>query len=169
MNPVVFWTLAAVAVVSGLFVVGKRSALAGALALAVNLVALAGLFAGLSATFLFIIQILVYAGAVVVLIIFVIMLLNLRDEDMREESVQKGKLAASVLICLLLAAVLVRIVTSGGAGPLTGEPAAVGADFGSVEGMADQLFTRYLIPFEVVSLILLAGIVGAVVIAKRGE
>jgi NADH-quinone oxidoreductase subunit J len=171
MNPILFWTLAALAVAAGLLVVTKRNPLGGALALAVHLVALAGLFASLSAPFLFVIQILVYAGAVVVLIIFVIMLLNLREEDLREQVLSKGKLALSVLLCLMATALLLRVV-AGAAGTQAGWPTALPGlppDFGGVESLADQLFNRYLLPFEVVSLILLVGIVGAVVVAKRGE
>lgn len=172
MNPIPFWILAALAVVSGVFVIAKRNPLGSALSLAVHLVALAGIFAALSATFLFIIQILVYAGAVVVLIIFVIMLLNLRDSDLREQALHKGKFALSSLVCLMATAVILRLVASspaGGEGAPPASPAAIRADFGSVESLADQIFTRYLLPFEVVSLILLVGIVGAVVVAKKGE
>lgn len=178
MNPILFWTLAAVAVVAGGFVILKRSPLAGALALAVHLVALAGLFAGLSAAFLFIIQILVYAGAVVVLIIFVIMLLNLREDDPRRRAPDRGRFALSALLCLMVAALLIRVVSAGRSGSggawetaqgWPAVPAPVGSDFGGVESLGDQIFTRYLLPFEVVSLVLLVGIVGAVVIAKKGE
>jgi NADH-quinone oxidoreductase subunit J len=165
MNPILFWSLAAISVVAALFVIAKRNPLGSALALAVHLVALAGLFAALCAPFLFIIQILVYAGAVVVLIIFVIMLLNLREEDLRGQAIQRGKFAAAVLLCLMVTGLLLFAVT----GPAGRPPAAVPPDFGSVESIADQLFTRYLLPFEVVSVILLAGIVGAVVLAKKGE
>jgi NADH-quinone oxidoreductase subunit J len=168
MNPPVFWILAAISVVSAVIVILKRNPLASALALAVNLVALAGLFAGLSAAFLFAIQILVYAGAVVVLIIFVIMLLNLGREELREQSIQKSKFAASALLCLLAAALLMRAV-AGPSSEAGGAGSEITSDFGHVEAMADVLFTRYLLPFEVVSLILLVGIVGAVVVAKRGE
>ncbi len=165
MNPMLFWPLAAVAVVSALFVIAKRNPLGSALALAVHLVALAGLFASLSASFLFIIQILVYAGAVVVLIVFVIMLLDLREADLRGQALQRGKFAASAIACVAATALLLRGVAAAPGTP----PAAIAADFGSVESMAGELFTRYLLPFEVVSVILLVGIIGAVVIAKRGE
>ena len=93
MNPLLFWSCAVVAVIAAGFVISRRSARASALALAVSVVALAALFAGLSAPFLFIIQILVYAGAVVVFIIFVIMLLNLGEEETRGRLVSRGKLS----------------------------------------------------------------------------
>ncbi|MBK8229898.1 MAG: NADH-quinone oxidoreductase subunit J [Candidatus Eisenbacteria bacterium] len=165
MNPILFWLFAAIAVVSSLFVVTKRSPMANALALALVMTALAGLFAGLSAPFLFIIQILVYTGAVVVLIIFVIMLLNLRPEELKLQALQKGKFFASAVVALALTGLVLRLVSAEGSTP----PAAVPASFGTVEAIADELFTTYLLPFEVVSFILLVGIIGAVVVAKRGE
>lgn len=165
MNPVLFWFLAAVMVVSGLFVVAKRSPLASALALAVNLVALAGIFAGLAAPFLFIVQILVYAGAVIVLIVFVIMLLNLRHEELKAQSLQRGKFTASAVLCLLAAGLVLRFTATG-----SGTAAAsVPDDFGTIEHFAYELFGRYVLPLEIVAVILLVGILGAVVLAKRGE
>lgn len=166
MNPIVFWSLALTSLVSGAFVVGKRSPMASALALAICLTALAGLFAALSAPFLFIIQILVYTGAVVVLIVFVIMLLDLREADLRAQSIQRGKLLFSALVCLLAGGLMLLRIAGARAAP---PRAAVPAEFGTVENLADIVFTRYVLPFEIVSLILLVGILGAVVIAKRGE
>lgn len=165
MNPVVFWSFAVTSVISAAFVVGKRSPMASALALAICMTALAGLFAGLSAPFLFIVQILVYAGAVVVLIVFVIMLLNLRADELKQQAIQRGKFLASVILCLALTALSLRLLSGRASAPLP--PATPG--FGGLVPMADLLFTRYLLPFEVVSLVLLVGILGAVVVAKRGE
>ena len=165
MNPILFWILAALALVASLFVVAKRSPMASALALAIVMTALAGLFAGLSAPFLFIVQILVYAGAVVVLIVFVIMLLNLKPDELGSQSIQRGKFIASALVGLAAMGLVLKLVSE--EEPMS--PVAVGLDFGSVSAIADDLFTRYLLPFEVVSLILLVGILGAVVVAKRGE
>ena len=165
MNPVLFWMLAAMAVVSAGFVIAKRSPLGSALALAVNMVALAGLFAGLSAAFLFVIQILVYAGAVVVLIVFVIMLLNLGQEETRGRLVPRAKLIGSAAVCLLAAALLVRAVMAGELPP----PAELPPGFGTIEAISGALFTRFLFPFEVVGIILLVGLIGAGVLARKGE
>lgn len=165
MNPILFWILSAIALVSSLFVVSKRSPMASALALAIVMTALAGLFAGLSAPFLFIVQILVYAGAVVVLIVFVIMLLNLKPDELGAQGIQRGKFLASAIVGLAATGLVLKLVS----GEEPSMPARLGADFGSVGAIADDLFTRYLLPFEVVSLILLVGILGAVVVAKRGE
>lgn len=165
MNPLIFWFLSAIAVVASLFVVGKRSPMASALALAIVMTALAGLFAGLAAPFLFIVQILVYAGAVVVLIVFVIMLLNLKPDELAAQAVQRGKFIASAIVGLAATGLVLKMVSEE---PRSAWP-RVSPAFGTVEAFADDLFTRYLLPFEVVSLILLVGILGAVVVAKRGE
>jgi NADH-quinone oxidoreductase subunit J len=166
MNPILFWSCAVVAVIAAGLVISRRSPLASALALAVNMVALAALFAGLSAPFLFIIQLLVYAGAVVVFIVFVIMLLNLGEEETLGRLVSRGKLLASGLACCLGLALLLRAVAAG----TPREPAgALPAGFGGIESVGQEVFTRWLLPFEVTGLILLVGIVGAVVLAKRGE
>jgi NADH-quinone oxidoreductase subunit J len=165
-NPILFWTCAVVAVTAALLVISRRSPLASALALAVNMVAVAALFAGLSAPFLFIIQLLVYAGAVVVFIVFVIMLLNLGEEETRGRLVSRGKLLASVLACCLGLALLLRAVASG----TPREPgSALPAGFGGMQSIGEEIFTRWILPFEVTGVILLVGIVGAVVLAKRGE
>lgn len=167
MNPILFWIFAATAAVSSLFVVGKRSPMASALALAVTVICLAGLFAGLLAPFMFIVQLLVYAGAVIVLIVFVIMLLNLTESDLRAQAIERWKLwiggVAAAVVCGLLA-----VLAAPGLAALP-RPGRVSAGFGSVSALSGELFTRYLLPFEVVSLILLVGIIGAVVVAKRGE
>jgi NADH-quinone oxidoreductase subunit J len=165
-NPILFWTCAVVAVVAALLVISRRSPLASALCLAVNMVAVAALFAGLSAPFLFIIQLLVYAGAVVVFIVFVIMLLNLGEEETRGRLVARGKLLASALACCLGLALLLHAVAAG----TPAEPDnALPAGFGGIESLGQEIFTRWILPFEVTGVILLAGIVGAVVLAKRGE
>ena len=165
MTPILFWLFAALAVVSAGFVVAKRSPLGSALALAINMVALAGLFAGLSAAFLFVIQLLVYAGAVVVLIVFVIMLLNLGEEEARGALVPRAKLLIASLVCVLATALVVRAVM---ASPLPA-PVEPPPGFGGIEAIAGEIFTRYLLPFEIMGVLLLVGLIGAVVLARKGE
>jgi NADH-quinone oxidoreductase subunit J len=93
------------------------------------------------------------------------MLLNLGEEETRGRLVPRAKLLASAVVCLLAAALLVRAVM---AAPL---PAAVEPPpgFGSIEAISGELFTRFLLPFEIVGVILLVGLVGAVVLARKGE
>jgi NADH-quinone oxidoreductase subunit J len=133
---------------------------------AMNLVAafffLAGLYVLLTAHLIAFMQILVYAGAVMVLFLFVIMLLSRGDEHLVKEKYRAmqviGGLGAVGLCGVLSWAIL---------DASAGAPAALSADFGTVKAVGQVLYTRFLLPFEATSLLLLAAIVGAVVVAKE--
>ncbi len=133
---------------------------------AMNLVAafffLAGIYVLLVAHLIAFMQILVYAGAVMVLFLFVIMLISLGDEHLVKER-YRGMQILGAAGALGLAAVLAWAIldVAGGA------RAELGADFGTVKAVGRLLFTQYLLPFEATSLLLLAAIVGAVVVAKE--
>jgi len=163
MENVVFWILSAAAISAGIFTVTRKNPISAALSLVVCLVAVAGLFATLSAHFLFVIQLLVYAGAVMVLVIYVIMILNLRERDVQTLGVSRPRAFLSIIASVPALVILVGVLTARGGF----RPPAVAGDFGSVESIAAILFTRYLFPFEVVSVLLLAAMVGAVVLALR--
>jgi NADH-quinone oxidoreductase subunit J len=133
---------------------------------AMNLVAalffLAGIYVLLVAHLVAFMQILVYAGAVMVLFLFVIMLLSRGDEHQVRERYRAmqvlGALGAVGLACILAWAIFDAAASA---------PAAVGPDFGTVKAVGQVLYTRFLLPFEATSLLLLAAIVGAVVVAKE--
>lgn len=181
----VFYLLAGFAVVSALLCITQRNPIASALWLVATMFALAGIYVLLNAQFIAAIQVLVYAGAVMVLFLFVIMLLNLgRDEtggDLRGVPVRfAAALIAGALLAelLLLAKVtpggmaLLQGVTAGAASPLQAFPAGEAGRVapalqGVVGAIAEPLFRSYLIPFEITSILLLAAAVGAVVLAKR--
>lgn len=163
MQAFLFWFLSAVAVVSGVFTVTRKNPLTAALNLVVCLVAIAGLFATLSAHFLFVIQLLVYAGAVMVLVVYVIMILNLKEREMSALRLSRPRAVLAVFASIPVALVLTRVFTSMSGG----SPGATAGDTGSLEAMAGVIFTRYLFPFEVLSVLLLAAMVGAVVLAMR--
>lgn len=164
MDAILFWILAGVSVVAGLVTVTRRNPLASALGLAVALVSMAGLFAMLHAHLLFILQILVYAGAIIVLIIFVIMLLNLGERDLKNLGIQPVKFGLSAAVCSI-GAVLVLMALRG----LPRFRDNVPDDFGTAAHVGRALFGPHLIAFEIVGLILLNGIIGAVILAKKGE
>jgi len=169
MTTIIFWVFAAFAVGSALLCVTRRSPMASALWLVLTLFALAALFVILDAQFIAVLQVLVYAGAIMVLFLFVIMLLNLGRAG---PSDRKGALAWLVAAALG-AGLLVPLAGLARAGPpaaiqlAEGTMAALQQQQGMVGAVARPLFETYLVTFEITSLLLLAAIVGAVVLAKR--
>jgi NADH-quinone oxidoreductase subunit J len=164
----VFWFFAAAALGSASLCITRRSPVASALWLVNTLFALAAIFVLLDAHFIAALQVLVYAGAIMVLFLFVIMLLNLRGQstDMLGWAGRLVMLAVGLLMAVELW-VLTRVVPdeelrlpSQAMIELTEEQGAVGV-------IAEPLFRDFLIPFELTSVLLLAAIVGAVVLAKR--
>ena len=183
MTEVVFYIFAAMAVISATLCILQRSPMASALWLISTMFALAAIYVLLNAEFIAAIQVLVYAGAIMVLFLFVIMLLNLghADSDLRGPSA----VAATLVIVGLLAVELLALVhysprrladelsqwptftdpaTAFVAGQVTQQE---GVERGVVGAVAAPMFQIYLIPFEITSILLLAAIVGAVVLAKR--
>lgn len=161
---VIFCILGALAIGSGVGVIATRNPIGAAMSLVLHFIALAGLYLSLNAMFMAAIQVLVYAGAIMVLVMFVIMLLNLGNEDkLREKLISRQGLG--VAASLLLGAILIFVVTR----TTFGSPDSSGKMLGdgSVQSIGKALFTTYVYPFEMVSLILLAAAVGAVVLAKR--
>jgi len=147
----------------------QRNPIASVLYLIVSLVAQAVLYVQLGALFLGSILIIVYAGAILVLFLFIIMLLNLRgNEDLGEKSPLVSQ-ATKFIVSILFVLELVFVVRSGYVAEsiATGVADTGSTGFGSVEDVALLLFTRYLYPFELTSILLLAAIVGAVVMARR--
>lgn len=164
MEEILFWILAGLSAVAGLVAVTRRNPLSSALALAVSLIAVAGLFAMLEAHLLFILQILVYAGAIVVLIVFVIMMLNLGPEDLEPMRIQPVKFGLSAILSAAACAGTLLWIRD-----LPGLAEPVPAGFGTAAEVSKVLFGPMLLGFEVVGLILLVGILGAVVLAKRED
>jgi len=179
----VFWIFSAWAIASALVTITRRNAIASAMWLVSTMFALSGLFVLLQAQFIAAIQVLVYAGAVMVLFLFVIMLLNIghATTDMRGPAA----VAATVVIAGLLVIQLValaryspdRLAGEVAQAPQMRDPAAafIGgmaarqavAEQGVVGAVAAPLFQTYLVPFELTSILLLVAIIGAVVLAKR--
>jgi len=154
--------LAFIAVISALLVITRRNPIASALMLVVCFLATAGIFAMLGATFIAVIQILLYAGAIMVLFIFVIMLIHTEPGELKRRTITFGKIlggAAAVYLAIVLGLAIWRP-------PFVEFPTA-GAMFVSPITLGRQLLTQYVLPFEVLSVLLLIAIVGAVVLAKK--
>jgi NADH-quinone oxidoreductase subunit J len=163
-----FWIFGAVAVVGGLSCITRQNPVASALWLVVTLFALAAMYVLLDAQFIAALQVLVYAGAIMVLFLFVIMLLNLGHPG---PSDIKGPVGVGIA-ALLGGTLLLQLRVLGQAAPpdaitLPEGTMAALQQQGMVAAVAGPLFDAYLIPFEITSLLLLAAIVGAVVLAKR--
>lgn len=169
MTDLMFYIFAAMALASGFLVVANplnRNPVTSAMFLVLTIVSLAGLFVLLHAYFLAAIQILVYAGAVMVLFLFVIMLLDLKEEERLR--IKLGALISGLVAVAGLGFVLVQTVWSTkpgqGAQPLLeGETVALGRALFNFEGMSPG----YLLPFELVGLLLLVAMVGAMVLSKK--
>ena len=160
-----FYSLGAVSVGSALMMVTRRSPVMSALYLVLNFFALGGLYLSLHAQFIAFIQILVYAGAIMVLFVFVIMLLNLGDEKKLTEKFSWKKIVgAGLSFGVLMELIFVFAYSTASLPPSQFEKAT---QIGTVENIGMQLFTTFLFPFEVTSVLLLAAIVGAVVLAKK--
>ncbi|HEU0265400.1 MAG TPA: NADH-quinone oxidoreductase subunit J [Geobacterales bacterium] len=165
MDSIFFAIVAALAVISALMVVISRNPINSALSLVSCFILLAVLYVTLMAPLMAAVQIMVYAGAIMVLIIFVINLLNLRAE--KGKKVTHAVLASSIVAALLLVQAVIfvnRGILSGEQGKITTETINT---VGHVELIGQTLFTSYLLPFEIASVLLLVAIVGAVVLAKR--
>ena len=166
---IIFWAFAGLAVVSALSCITRRSPVASALWLVVTLFSLAALFVLLDAQFIAVLQVLVYAGAIMVLFLFVIMLLNLGrpgPTDLKGPvGLIVGVLLAGGLLVQLLG--LRHVAPPPGLALAPGVMARAAAEQGMVPAVARPLFGTYLVPFEITSILLLAAIVGAVVLAKR--
>ena len=164
MEPILFAGLALVAAVSGLLVIVQRHAVYSAMFLIITMGSLAGLYILLEAHFVWAVQVLVYAGAIMVLFLFVIMLLNLPREDVPWAKHDRRRILLAVGLGVVLLAELILVVGWRG-GPA--KAPAVPAGFGTTEMVGRLLFTRFLFPFEITSVILLVAIVGAMVLAKK--
>jgi NADH-quinone oxidoreductase subunit J len=159
-----FYLFGLIAVASALLFVTRKSPVAAALWLVNTMFALAALYVMLDAQFVGAIQVLVYAGAIMVVFLFVVMLLNLGTGDLPDFRSNRVRLGAGVVAVALLAELL---VLSRGSLPVIA-PQSVAAT-NVVAPVAELLFTEHLLAFEVTSVLLLIAVVGAVVLAKRGR
>ncbi len=164
-QPVLFYFFSLVAVVAGLLVVTARNPISSALSLVVCFFGLAADYVLLDAHFVAVIQVLVYAGAIMVLFIFVIMLLNLRHPGGPTLDLSRRALFGVAVAGLLGVGLIVGLEHVVG-GPMPQVP----ADFGTIAQVGAAIFqpdSRWLLPFEVVSVLLTVAVIGAVVLAKR--
>ena len=166
METALFYLFAAIALGSAVSVVAQKRVFYSALSLILCLCALAGIYMLLQAQFIAAVQIIVYAGAIMVLFLFVIMLLDpFSTAVLRDKKKYLGYLA--VLLGASAIACLYPVLRSYNLAMAPRTPGTAPGGFGSVRHVGEVLFTEYLLPFEVTSILILIGIIGAVILAKR--
>lgn len=163
LNYALFFILAAIAIASALGMLLSKNAVYSALFLILNFNVVAIFYVLLNAPFIALTQITVYAGAIMVLFLFVIMLLG-AEQTGRISSARWVKPAAYSLGIILITEILYIIFDQTGAIP---DAASIAADFGSPATVGKALFSRYLLPFEATSVLLIASMIGAIVLTKR--
>ncbi|HME92207.1 MAG TPA: NADH-quinone oxidoreductase subunit J [Myxococcaceae bacterium] len=159
-----FWVFAFSTVLGATFVVAARSAMYCAMALVATFFFLAAIYVLLWAHTIAILQVLVYAGAIMVLFLFVIMLLSLDETGLPRVALSFSRVIGAAATLGLLVLLVIAIGRTRSAG--VSWSAAQQASFGTIRALGQILYTDYLLPFEAVSLLLLVAIVGAVVVAK---
>ena len=161
LSNILFFILAVTALGSAFAMIYFRQPMNSALSFIITLLSISGLFALLGGSFLFLVQIIIYAGAVVTLILFIIMFLNIKDENLPHEPYKGKWIFFMSLLVSPFTALLISTVNTMTFAPLHLE------DFGSIKDVGMKLFTQWVLPFEMVSILLLIALIGVVVLAKR--
>ena len=164
MMDIIFIILALFAIGGGLGMVMFHQPIHSALSLILTIVALSGLFALLSASFLFMVQIIVYAGAIITLFIFIIMFLNVKEANLPKEPYKNITLFLGSIALIPLNVLVLRSFSKL---PMMDVPLA--NDFGDIKRLGEELFNHWLLPVELISILLLVALVGAVVFGRKEE
>jgi len=163
LNKIIFIYFAAVIVISAVLMITRRNPIHSVLLMLLLFFHIAGVFVLLNAEFLAAVQLIVYAGAILILYLFVVMLLNVD----KERSVKRANRYWPVIagFGIVIASEIVLLIVRGKFAVDAGQLMKPG--FGSVNALGVELYTNYLVPFEIASVILLVGLVGAVMLAKK--
>ena len=160
-----FYFIGFLAIISALFVVLNRNPVYSAMMLVFCFFSLAALYVLLEAYFVAVLEIIVYAGAIMVLFLFVIMLINVGNEMKTSKYLQKTKAIPLFLMSLFLLNILLLILWRSEG---LHQPSTI-STVGSIAAIGQALFTKYVLPFEIASLLLLVALIGTVYLAKRSS
>lgn len=163
MVDVLFLGLSFLAIAGGIAMLVYKQPMYSALGLLISILAVSGLFALLSATFLFMVQIIVYAGAIMTLLLFILMFLNIDEHDLPEEPNKFKNIIWGAIIMVPLNVVILKAV----AALPNKDMGIIESNFGGIKEVGMLLYQNWLISFELISILLLVALVGAVVLAKR--
>jgi NADH-quinone oxidoreductase subunit J len=172
MDALFFWIFAVVTIVASLLVVGQRNPMYSVLLLLVSFGALSGLYVLLNAPFMAVVQIIIYAGAIVVLFLFVVMLLNVRSEEAGVDVAQPfgmgpGPRKFGAVLAVVLAVQLIWALRRIADAPFSPMSAEVAEQTSSVKTIGLRLFGEYAFAFEATSVLILVAMVGAVILARK--
>lgn len=163
-NEILFIILAFISITSSIVMISAYRPIDSALSFIVTLISIGALFALVNASFLFIVQIIIYAGAILSLIIFIIMLLNIKDENLPDEKNRIKWLIATSLLILPFSLILIDLILRSN----IEQNALHVEEFGTISDVGLTLFSQWVLPFELVSILLLVALVGSVTLVKKG-
>jgi len=159
--------LSLLAIASAIITITHKEPLKSAMALVFHFFMLAGIYLTLSAQFLAVMQIIVYAGAIMVLVLFVIMLLNVSDEDEAQKRKNKIKQYFAITVASGLLIIIASFIIFENADVPQKTIANFPLNVGTVEAIGEEIYSDFLFPLEIVAILLLSAIIGAVMLAKR--
>lgn len=165
MIDILFIILSTFAIIGAFGMISFKQPSNSALSFIVTLIAISGLFALLNASFLFMIQIIVYAGAIVTLLLFIIMFLNVNELALPEEKDKFLIMMFGVVFLVPLNIVVFKAFQSLKSKPLE----ILSSDFGSIEKIGKHLFNNWVLPFELISILLTIALIGAIALAKKDK
>lgn len=164
-NEIIFLILAVLAVVSSIVMITAHRPIDSSLSFIVTLISVAALFGLVNATFLFVVQIIIYAGAILTLILFIIMFLNIKDENLPDEKYKNLWLLGTTILILPFSAILIHLVLRSD----IAVNSVTDDKFGTIKDVGLTLFSQWVLPFELVSVLLLVALVGSVTLSKRND
>lgn len=164
MSDLIFVALSAFAIIGAVMMLVYKNPMYSALGLLVSILAVAGLFALLNATFLFMVQIIVYAGAIMTLIIFLLMFLNIKEDHLPKEPKKYMLIGLGAIIMIPFNVVILKAVSN-----LPDADMTIMGDttFGDIKPIGMLLYNDWIVAFELISILLLVALVGSIVLAKR--
>lgn len=163
MECISFYLIGGLAIISAIMTLTQKQPVNAAMSLIVTMLCLAGIYVLLDAHLIAALQIIVYAGAIMVLFLFIIMLLNIQEKEGR---LSTRKLMFQFIGIIVVGFLLIGVVKSFGKG-LVLKSVTLADGFGTTKAVASLLFTDFILPFEIASVLLLAAMVGAVTLAKQ--
>ncbi|HRL72105.1 MAG TPA: NADH-quinone oxidoreductase subunit J [Flavobacterium sp.] len=160
---IIFCVLAAITLATAFLTIFSRNPIHSAIYLVICFFSIAGHYLLLNAQFLAVVHVIVYSGAIMILFLFTIMLMNLneRNEVHRPRITRLGAIVSFCLICLVLIAIFIN------SKPIVGDYTTTGEDYQSIKVLGKVLLNEYMVPFEFVSILLLVAMIGAVLLSKK--